>query len=87
MDCYDFYNVHGIHADSPWTPHGLSPWIPWTIPHGFYRILRDLIRIPMNVIKYNLIPLYYIYIYSEKKMQPLRLEPRTSRMKPHAQTH
>ena len=60
VDCYDFYNFHGIHADSPWTPHGLSPWIPWTIPDGFYGILRDLIRVLINVIKCNLIPLYYI---------------------------
>src|SRR6266702_1591605 len=24
---HDFYNFHGIHADSPWTPRGLSPRI------------------------------------------------------------
>jgi hypothetical protein len=34
MDCYDFYNFHGIHADSPRTPHGLSPWII----HGWHEI-------------------------------------------------
>jgi hypothetical protein len=53
--------------DSPWTPHGLSPWIPWTIPHGFYGILKDLIRILINVIMYNLIPLYCIYKVKKKK--------------------
>ena len=36
--------------------------IPCTIP---YKILRDLIRIVMNVFKYKLILLFYIY--SEKK--------------------
>src|SRR6267378_8478914 len=30
---HDFYNFHGIHADSPWTPHGLSP----RIIHGWHR--------------------------------------------------
>jgi hypothetical protein len=48
-----------------------SIWIPWTIPHG---ILRDLIRIAINVFKHNLIPLLYIYI-GKKKMQDARIEP------------
>src|SRR6266702_5074215 len=30
---HDFYNFHGIHVDSPWTPHGLSP----RIIHGWHR--------------------------------------------------
>jgi len=34
----------------------------WNSPYG---ILRDLVRIVMNVFKYNLISL--LYIYSEKK--------------------
>ena len=35
-----------------------SIWIPWNIPHG---MVRDLIRILMNVIIHVLTPLYYIY--------------------------
>jgi hypothetical protein len=60
---------------NPWTsPYGIhgtfhmnqSIWIPWNSPHGtvhmdsIHGILRDLIRIVMNVFKYNLIPLLYI---------------------------
>jgi hypothetical protein len=46
-----------------------SIWNPWTSPYGIhgtvhmdsiYGILRDLIRIVMNVFKYNLRPLLYI---------------------------
>jgi hypothetical protein len=44
---------------------------PCTSPYG---ILRDLIRIVMNVFKYNLIPLLYIYS-GKKKLHSSRVEP------------
>jgi hypothetical protein len=40
-----------------------SIWIPWNSPHG---MVRDLIRILINVIIYALIPLYYIYKVKKK---------------------
>ena len=42
--------------------------------HG---ILRDLIRIVMNVFKFNLIPLLYIYKVKKKKVHSFRIEHRT----------
>jgi hypothetical protein len=74
------WTFHGpVHVDSIWIPWNfqiqipwtIPIWIPWTIPHG---ILRDLIRIEINVFKFNVIPLLYIYI-SEKKMHNARIEP------------
>jgi hypothetical protein len=47
-----------------------SIWIPWNIPYG---MVRDLIRILMNVIIYGLIPLYYIYKVKKKNCIPWEL--------------
>jgi hypothetical protein len=44
------------------------------MPYGFYGILRDLIRILINVIRYNLIPLYYIYKVKKKKVHSRGIE-------------
>jgi hypothetical protein len=63
------YGIHGtFHMDQ-------SIWIPWNSPHrtvhmdSIHGILRDLIRIVMNVFKYNLIPLLYIYSKEKKNAE------------------
>jgi hypothetical protein len=67
----------GFHMDSMEFPMKLNPnsmdysiWIPWNIPYG---MVRDLIRILMNVIIYGLIPLYYIYKVKKKNCIPWEL--------------